>query len=207
MRANLANFAAASDQETANLASGYSVAAYFSAPRITLFSSKLLTANGQSNLSFSYDLVNDSILAVAAPGQNVQAPLSFAAARGIFDSFLEAQSVPVLPGGVNLSSASIIEQSMQQGIPMVGIGQSNLSARQSLNLPADAIARITTDVQNGLVVIVPTRAITINATPITAWWIVNPATGKIQRSLGRRSTAAIKVSANGLLLRALRRAF
>jgi uncharacterized membrane protein len=178
-RANLANFAAASDQETANLARGYFLAAYFNVPRITVFSSKLLTANSQSNLSFSFDLVHDSIRAVASLGQNVQAPLSFAAARGIFDSFLEAQSVPVLPGGVNLSSASIIQQSMQQGIPMVGIGKSNLSLLQTLNLPADAIARITTDIQSGLLVIVPTQALTINATPITAWWIVNPTTGEI----------------------------
>ena len=53
---------------------------------------------------------------------------------------------------------------MQQGIPLAVITASNLSLLQALNLPADAIARITTNVQNGLTVIVPTQALTVNGT-------------------------------------------
>ncbi len=44
-RAELAIDAFESDQETANLASGYSVSAYFAAPRITTFTSQAATAN------------------------------------------------------------------------------------------------------------------------------------------------------------------
>ena len=156
-RAELANFAVASDQETANLASGFSVAAYFDVPRITAFSSQVVTTNNQSNISFSIDLVNDSIRAIASPGQNVQASLAFAAA-GAFSTASWKANASRSPGGQNLSSAAIIQQSMQQGIPLAVITASNLSLLQSLNLPADAIARITTNVQNGLTVIVPTQA-------------------------------------------------
>ena len=178
-RAELANFAVASDQETANLASGFSVAAYSDVPRITTFSSQVVTANNKSTISYSIDLVNDSLRAVASSGQNVQAPLGFAFARGMFDSFLEGQLLPNASGGQNLSSVAIIQQSIQQGIPLAVITASNLSLLQSLNLPADAIARITTNVQNGLTVIVPTEALTVNGTQTTAWLNFKPTTGEM----------------------------
>jgi hypothetical protein len=68
---------------------------------------------------------------------------------------------------------------MEQGIPLVTLTQSNLLVLQSLNLPADAIARITANVQNGLTVIVPAQALTIDGTHTTAWYDLNPATGEM----------------------------
>ena len=178
-RAELANFAVGSDRETADLARGYSSAAYFNAPRITAFSGKVVTTGDHSDISYSFDLVCDSIRILAAPGQNAQAALGLAAIRGLFDSFLEAGSVPVAPGGVNLSSALLVQQSVQQGIPLVTIGPGNLSQLQSLDLPADATARITADVQGGLMVLVPSRALTIDGAPRAAWLAGDPTTGEI----------------------------
>jgi hypothetical protein len=62
---------------------------------------------------------------------------------------------------------------------MAVIGANNLSLLQGLNLPADAVARITTNVQNGLIADVPTQALTINGTQTTAWLNLNPNTGEI----------------------------
>ena len=174
----LANFAVTSDQEAANLSSAFSVAAYFDAPRITALSSKLVTNDNQSTISLSLDLMHDSIRALGTPGQNVQAPLAFASARGIFDSLLEGQAFPSVPGAQSSSSAAIIQQSLQQGIPLATIDASHLSLLQSFELPADAIARITTNVQNGLTVIVPTEAVTVDGTQTTAWFNFNPTTGE-----------------------------
>ena len=102
-RADLATFETSSDEETANLARGSSVAAYFGAPAITTFTSRLVFANNTSQITFAVDLIKDGIRAVAAPGQNGQAQLSFAAARGIFDSALESQVLPTASGAKNLS--------------------------------------------------------------------------------------------------------
>ena len=55
----------------------------------------------------------------------------------------------------------------------------NLSLLQTLNLPADAIARITTSVQNGLLVIVPTRTVVVDGTQASAWFDLDPTTGEI----------------------------
>jgi uncharacterized membrane protein len=178
-RAAAADFAATSDQGAAGLAGNLSVAAYFDAPRITAFSTHLAVKNNQPTFSYSIDLVRDSVRAVAAPGQSAQAALGFAAVRGLFDSFLEAQSAPAVSGSQNLSSVTILQQSLQQGIPLAVINASNLSRLQTLDLPADALARITTDVQGGLTVIVPAQALTVNAARTTAWLTVNPATGEV----------------------------
>jgi uncharacterized membrane protein len=177
-RSELASLAVGSDQETANLATGASVAAYFSAPRVTLFSSREVTTDGQSSLSFGFDLVNDSVRAVVAPGQNAQAKLGFAAARGLFDSSLEALSLPVAPGAQNLSAILIIQRAMQQGIALTTLDANNLSRLSTYGLSPDAAARITTDVQNGLIVIVPTQPLTVNGAPTTAWLEFDPTTGE-----------------------------
>lgn len=178
-RAEVANIAAASDTETANLAHAYGVAAYFAAPRITMFSSNVVTTGSQSTLTFEFDLARDSIRAVVGPGQATQAGLAFAAVRGVFDSYLEANSLPVSSGGVNMSSASIVAQSIQQDIPLVTIGPDQLSLLQSLNLPADAQAYITTALQNGFVVLAPSRAIMVDGRQVTAWYVGNPETGEV----------------------------
>ncbi len=62
---------------------------------------------------------------------------------------------------------------------MTAISANNLTLLQSLNLPAEAIARITKNVQNGETVIVPTSGLTANGTETTAWFNYNPATGEM----------------------------
>jgi uncharacterized repeat protein (TIGR01451 family) len=176
-RSELASFAVVSDKETANLARGSSVTAYFNAPRITAFSSQFVTRNNQSSISFGFDLMRDSVRAIASPGQNVLAPLGFAGARGIIDSVLESQTLP--PGGQNLSAAAILQESMQRNIAMAVVNASNINLLQRLPLPTEAVARITAEVQTGLTVIVPTQAVTMDGLQTAAWYTINPETGEM----------------------------
>jgi uncharacterized membrane protein len=178
-RVQLATLSGISDQETANLQRVFSAAAYFTVPRITAFSSQFVTTNNHSGIVFSFDLIHDSIRVIASMGQNLQATLGLPYLRGIFDSALEAQLLPAGPGSQNLSAVTLIQQSLRQGIPLAAVNASNMSLLQSLNLPVEAMARITTAVQNGLTVIVPTQALTVNGTPTTAWYEFNPTTGEI----------------------------
>ncbi len=177
-RAQLAQFAMASDTQTANLARAYNLAAYFDRPRLTMYASKASVVNRQPELSLSFDLVRDTIRAIAAPGQASDAVRAFAAVRGIFDSYLEAALVPVVQNGVNLSSAYIIQQAIEQGIPLIPIGPANLSELQALKLPADAVTRITANVEAGKLVIVPARTVTIGSEQTIAWWVGDPTTGE-----------------------------
>jgi hypothetical protein len=178
-RADLTTFAIASQREAANLATGSSVTSYFATPRVTTFSSHLDFSNNTPRVSFSLDLVNDAMRAVAAPGQNTQAQLSFAAERGMFDSDLEAQVLPTSPQSENLSASMIVSKAMQLGIPLAVITASNLAVLSSFNLPADAIARITQNALNGLTEVVPTQALTLDGAQVSAWYNFNPATGEM----------------------------
>jgi uncharacterized membrane protein len=178
-RAELSSFAVATDQETANLANESLIAAYFSIPRITVFSSQLVASSRRATISYGFNLLHDSIRSVASPDANPEAPVAFALTRGIFDSFLEASSLPLLAGGQNLSSASIMQQSVRQGIPFSVINASSLPLMQSLPLPADAKARISANVRKGLTVLVPTQPLTMNGIQTSAWWVVNPKTGEM----------------------------
>ena len=95
------------------------------------------------------------------------------------DSVLEANGAADYFGSQNLSAITIIQQSIQQGIALVTIVASNLSLLQTLDLPADATARITANVQNGLTVIVPTQALSVGGQPMTAWFNLNSTTGEM----------------------------
>jgi len=67
---------------------------------------------------------------------------------------------------------------VQQGIALATITASNLSLLRVT--PARRGTRENHhDVQNGLAVIVPTRALTLNASPITSWFTFNPTTGEM----------------------------
>ena len=65
-----------------------------------------------------------------------------------------------------------------QGIGLVAITSANLSELQGLNIPADAKARIATDVGDGFGVIIPDQTVMLGGTPTIAWAEINPATGE-----------------------------
>ena len=155
-----------------------------------MFSTGIGSNGTQSSINLKIDLIRDSIQAVAFPGQNVHALLSFAISRGIADSELESQVIPAIQGGQNLGAVSIINASLAQGIPLVVINASTLSQLDSLNLTADAKARITTDVQAGVTVIVPASSITVNGQATTSWFEVNPSPARPSRS---RRTEVIRI--------------
>src|SRR5262249_6355884 len=117
--------------------------------------------------------------AVAYPGQNAQAEHTFAGGRGYVDSILEGQVIPAPAEGQTLTAPAILQESVHQGIPVALVNATNVTSLQGFDLPAEAIARIVTAVQNGTTVIVPTRSILLTGTQTTAWLEINPMTGEI----------------------------
>ena len=69
------------------------------------------------------------------------------------------------------------------------ITQANLSSLGSLQISADARARITTAVEQGCVVLVPSQDATVSGTQAIAWMELGPATGQFSEVLedGTRS--------------------
>ncbi len=87
-----ASFMAASDKQTQQLADESGLVAYFARPRLILVSTPPQLVNGSLATSFamSVDLRDDTIRAIAAPGQNSEAVVAFNFARGLAESALES---------------------------------------------------------------------------------------------------------------------
>ena len=101
----------------------------------------------------------------------------------------EQLAFPAGEGTTNLSSDAILSAAEAQHIPFVMIAQANLSSLGSLQISADARARITTAVEQGCVVLVPSQDATVSGTQAIAWMELSPATGQFSEDLedGTRS--------------------
>jgi uncharacterized membrane protein len=176
------NFLAASDAMSVALASGYVVRAYFDRPRLVLVSNRVETPLGSptSTVRLAIDLRRDSIRVVVAPGQDSLAAQAFHMARGVIESELEARIVASgsqgSPGPV--STASVFDAAIAQGVDFLLIAQENLALLGTLDISAEAQARITAAAGRGSVVYMPARSVVVNGTRTTAWYEINPATGE-----------------------------
>src|SRR5205823_2017603 len=65
------------------------------------------------------------------------------------------------------------------GISLLTINSSNLSLLATLNLPLDAVARITAAVHSGLTVLVPSQTVDMNGVQKIAWLEFNSTTGEM----------------------------
>lgn len=177
--AELAGFSTLSDRLAENTAALSNVLGYFDRPRVTMLSSQVTIAGSQATVNLRIDLINDLMRSVAFPGQNIQAALTFAGARGFIDTVIEGNILPAPPGSSNVNAVVVIEAAQRQGVPLAVVTSSNIALLQECNLPSDTKARIVAAVNTGLTVIVPTSAVLVNGRDTTAWLQLDPRTGEI----------------------------
>ena len=185
-RSRLAQFDIMSDSVTGTVETASGVLAYLDSPRITILSSNVSVApDGSSTLEFSTDLLKDDIRAIASPGNAAAAIIAFNLNRGLSESDLEASALgtpPPLPGTTvtvsgATSAATIFEAALAQGISLVVVASGLLPSLDGLNLPADAKALISSAVNAGKVVIVPSAMVSVGGQQTIAWYEIDPATG------------------------------
>ena len=177
-------FLGSSDEATNELASASGVKAYFDRPRLILVSneSQLSSDPQQLNLLLAIDLRRDTIRAVPIPGQVADAGFVFNLDRGVVENVTEAGVLtgPASNGSIAqaVSTATIFQAAQAQGISLVVIGANNLPVLATLDISAEAKARITTAVQNGNDVVVPRQAVTMGNTATIGWYEINRSTGE-----------------------------
>ncbi len=161
------------------------ITAYYARPRVVISSGVLTTPAGSTTpmLTFAIDLRSDAILAIAYPGQSTAAIVAFNLDYGISENVTEANilTLNTAPGSTQptpVNSASILQQAQSQGIAVVTITQANLSELGSLAISADAKAQITTEVDVGQFVIVPSQSVLVNGAATVAWYEIDPTTGQ-----------------------------
>ncbi len=174
-----------SQQQTGQIADLTSVAAYFDRPRLVLVSARVTTdpATDKASVVFAIDLVRDTMHTVVAPGQATSAMMAFNSVHGLYDTIDERNTIAALyPAGsapqIN-NTYDVFQAAAAAGIGQSLITQGTLGVLDSLAISADAKARITAAVDQGMEVIVPDADVTINGTPTTAWWQYDPTTGDL----------------------------
>ena len=148
------------------------------------------STSDQAQVQLAFDILNNPHASLPYPGQASSLALGDRAVVGLTDSFIENQLFQQLgtsTGFQTTSSYQTIMTAVAQGIPLIFIGQSNLSVLDQLDFSADAKARITSAVRSGKIVLVPDAAVSIDGTPTTAWFEIDPTSGY-----------TIAVSENGL---------
>jgi len=170
-------FYGASDAETRNLDGIYGVVSYADRPRIAV--SKIMIDGAAGSATTEFDVLNDALRVIVAPGQAVGASFAFNVVRGMLDNAFEQFTAPPQPGASPVNTTAIIAGALGQGIPLLFLTSSNASALDGSSIPADARARIASALAQGLVVIAPASTVALNGTPAYAWYEMDPSTGAI----------------------------
>ncbi len=166
-----------SDAETANLANAYLVVDYYAVPRITIFDTE--TDTSAQTVGMSLDLRTETLRVEAFPGQSAKAIVDFNFTRGFMDSAFETAVLATTAQSQSLSSYLVLQQAIAQGVPLVLISSDDLSVLDTLNLPADAKARIALAVAQGFDVLTPISAVSLNGAQEFGWYQLNPTTGEV----------------------------
>jgi uncharacterized membrane protein len=176
-RSELIQFLASSGQQTGRLAKTADVVAYYDRPRVTIFSSQFSPAT--DSFSFAIDLRNNQMRTLSGIEQSVTAPKLFNMARGFLDNVLEQSFVPTVPGSVSVGTINILQQAVSENVPFVTLSNQDLTILGGLGVSADVKARISAAIDQGNVVIVPARNVTIGGIQTISWVEVDPTTGEL----------------------------
>ncbi len=168
------------------LASAAMVAAYYDSPRLVLVGSRQVLGPDPlvAEVQEYIDLRRNTIRAIAAPGQDVDATRTFLMTRGIIANLVEdaVQKAASDAQEESVQTVSVTPQSSTEQLrdrqPVFVTGD-NLASLDALAISAEAKARITLAVGRGLGVVVPTQSVVINGKEEIAWYELDPKTGEL----------------------------
>lgn len=174
--------AAASDANLAEERRQLAVRAYPAGPRlyITHFASFGDLTAGRAALGL--DLRHIPLRVLAYPGVDRAVEVAYQMLYGMVSGALEESLVQQLSGREAIGVPAIFAAAAEQDIAFVTYLPRDAADVDSLLLPADAKARLTTDLANGYAVTVPVRFVTLPATgdePRSGWWRHDLQTGAV----------------------------
>ena len=171
------------DLTTRRLAVASVVTAYFDRPRLVLVSS-MTTVNGQTAApDFSIDIWRDTIQAIAAPGQSTNGVFGFNFWRGITETVTEDQIIKQFAAANGITgpidnAAEVFAAAAAQSIPVIAISGANASILDGMSISAEAKARVSSAIEQGEIVLIPSRAVDLGGVTAISWYEINPATGE-----------------------------
>lgn len=170
------------DVHTQLTAAAAGVLAYYDRPRIVLTGSRLTTdlVTNTSRIAYWIDLVREEMRTVTPPGQPTEPARLFNTVRGIYNNVTERNVIAGLgAGNVPIQNTiDIFQAAVAQGIGFTTITRETLFNLEALDISLEAKARITTDVLDGYLVVVPNQNVLLNGVETVAWAEIDQETGE-----------------------------
>jgi len=173
-------FAAASDFGTPGLAAAAHVAAYYEMPRLIIAS--IQKDKGDAHSRAVLDLALNRIRSVPYPGQTVEGAIPFNLTWGLMQGELEHALMSAWHGVAPTGVPAVFAQARTEEVPLVLLAHSNVAMLDALELSAQARTRIAQTLAGrpDLMVVVPSRMITVAGTSTVGWYTINMLDGETQ---------------------------
>jgi hypothetical protein len=151
-------------------------------PQVTLVSaSKVDPLDLESGVLIEFDLLHRALLPYATG--DAPADLQPAMLSGVANQIAEQLTIEIAAESVEDSSAvalgatvgAVFSAAVDQDIAVVSL--SNTAGLADLDLGPDAMARITSAIDSGLIVVVPVAPVDLGGSQRSGWWLIDPATG------------------------------
>lgn len=161
-----------------------SVLSYFDMPRLILGRSVVVQPhlNSDGSLVLSVDLRRDRPKVILFPGQSKSAEIEFRFYQGVAATMIERSVVTAMNSSKSeaqmVNTHSVIEAAEVQGIPVIVLIPEFLSTlADRIQASPDALARISSAMADGKLIVVPERPVSIDGKLVTAWYESNPISG------------------------------
>jgi uncharacterized membrane protein len=158
------------------------VAAYGERPQLTILRSRAIETASGINFALEIDLRRDVVRVIAAPGQALAAAIAHQINRGFANSGFEVAALrrgseATTPATFSLNTHVIYQLARDQGIPIILLTPSDMSRLDTLDYTADARARVSAALAEGLLVAIPERSIVVDGEPRVGWYQFDTETG------------------------------
>ena len=173
------SFAAASDFGTPSLARGTHVKAYFDMPRVIIASQQ--KEKDAPVATAVLDLARNRIRAVPYPGQTIEGGMVFNLSWGLLQGDLEHELLKRWHGAEPRGVSAVFARARAEGVDIALLTTRNLSVLGRLPLSSEAKTRIaqTLDGRPDVMVMVPTRMITLTGQSTVGWYALNMLDGRV----------------------------
>jgi hypothetical protein len=128
-------------------------------------------------------LRKNDVRTLAYPGQMPISVRAFNTVRGLMEEYFERLSLAALLGEepdsplIRPGVLQIVQSALKEGVPLAFISKETMRELDSLNVSAEALARISLAAEAGRVVIIPSRPVPIGNQALIGWYEHDPETG------------------------------
>ncbi len=169
------DFAWQADNYQAQIEAGLHTRLYYDSPRVFTIAS---VGDPTEAVTTTVDLRHTTAQTLVYPGQAASAGRVAQWVKGLSESSLEGQALEDATGQPAVTSARVFDEMALQGIAPVLIKPGDYGLLDSYDFTPDTLAHVLEALEAGKLVLIPSRAVMVDGSPVFSWWEVDPETGE-----------------------------